>query len=164
MKTGEALREQAASRLKAHRKLLQQLSKMSSLDTDELFHTAHEQVFEETDCLQCANCCKTTSPLLLRQDIERLAAHLKMPVKKFFSDFVRTDEDNDWVFQSTPCPFLDTDNTCKVYAQRPKACREYPHTNRKKMQQILDLTLTNASICPAVLEILNRMEDGLLEG
>ncbi|MFN2424681.1 MAG: YkgJ family cysteine cluster protein, partial [Cryomorphaceae bacterium] len=40
----------------------------------------------------------------------------------------------------------------------PKACREYPHTDRRNMQEILDLTLKNAAVCPAVFEILERMK------
>ena len=161
MLTGDALKAMAQSRLKAHRKLMQQLKSLNTHDTDELFHTAHEDVFAETDCLKCANCCKTTSPLLLRQDIDRLASATKMPVKQFFQKYVRTDEDNDWVFNTAPCPFLGDDNYCNVYNDRPKACREYPHTNQRKMQQILPLTLTNASICPAVFEILERLEETL---
>jgi Fe-S-cluster containining protein len=36
-----------------------------------------------------------------------------------------------------------------IYEVRPKACREFPHTDRKKFQQISDLTLKNIPICPA---------------
>jgi uncharacterized protein len=60
--------------------------------------------------------------------------------------------------KSSPCPFLDSDNYCRIYDDRPKACREYPHTNRKKMIQILDLTYRNTLVCPAVLEMLNRLK------
>jgi Fe-S-cluster containining protein len=52
---------------------------------------------------------------------------------------------------------LNEDNTCAIYEVRPKACREYPHTNRKKIYQINSLTLKNAKICPAVYEFLEKM-------
>ncbi|WP_332911960.1 YkgJ family cysteine cluster protein [Algoriphagus boritolerans] len=52
-----------------------------------------------------------------------------------------------------PCPFLGADNKCLVYEDRPKACREYPHTNRKNMLGILDLSLKNTLVCPAVSKI-----------
>jgi len=52
---------------------------------------------------------------------------------------------------------LQEDNTCAVYDVRPRACKEYPHTNRKNIQQILPLTVRNAEVCPAVYEILERL-------
>jgi hypothetical protein len=45
------------------------------------------------------------------------------------------------------------DNYCMVYESRPKACREYPHTDRKKFAQLLSLTEKNLDTCPAVLDI-----------
>jgi len=72
--------------------------------------------------------------------------------------YLRTDSDNDFVLQSAPCPFLDDQNYCRVYEARPKACREYPHTNRKKMVQILDLTAKNTQVCPAVFEMVERLK------
>jgi len=41
---------------------------------------------------------------------------------------------------------------------RPKACREFPHTDRKKFQQISHLTLKNVAICPAAFNIVEEMK------
>ncbi len=41
-----------------------------------------------------------------------------------------------------------------IYDVRPKACREFPHTDRKKFHQIADLTLKNVAICPAAYNIV----------
>ncbi|MCD8261039.1 MAG: YkgJ family cysteine cluster protein [Bacteroides sp.] len=71
--------------------------------------------------------------------------------------YLRIDEDNDYVFKSMPCPFLGTDNYCCIYEDRPKACREYPHTDRKKFYQLYSLSIKNSTTCPAVLEILERL-------
>jgi Fe-S-cluster containining protein len=136
--------------------LVKRLKRKKPTDLDAVFHAAHDQAFAQMDCLQCANCCKTTSPLLLTKDIEQLAQHLRMKPGAFEERYVRVDEDGDKVFQSAPCPFLGADNHCSVYAARPKACREYPHTNRKKVHHILDLTLANALICPAVDSVLHQ--------
>ncbi len=38
-----------------------------------------------------------------------------------------------------------------------QACREYPHTNRKNMLGIFDLTLKNTLVCPAVLKIFSEI-------
>jgi Fe-S-cluster containining protein len=125
---------------------------------DDAFHGAHEAVFEHVDCLTCANCCKTTSPIFYERDIERLAKALHLKPSQFIGQYLRVDEDRDYVLKSAPCPFLAADNTCDVYHHRPTACREYPHTDRKRMHQILDLTLRNTSVCPAVFTIVERMK------
>lgn len=156
------LASNALKNKKAHQKLITELKKLKPFDVDELFHTQHEEVFAETDCLQCANCCKTTPPLLLNEDINRISKALNIPVKKMMEEYVVRDEDGDLVFNQTPCPFLGSDNHCSIYDVRPNACREYPHTNRKKMHQILDLTVANAAICPAVAKILDNIEATLL--
>ena len=77
---------------------------------------------------------------------------------KFEDEFLRTDEDGDFVLKSSPCYFLGKDNKCSIYDVRPLACREYPHTDRKNMFQILDLTAKNVEICPAVAKIVTEIE------
>lgn len=134
------------------------LKKAKPNTLDEHFHTLHEEVFEEINCLDCANCCKTTSPIFKTKDIERLAAHLRLKPIQFSDKYLRVDEDSDYVLKSSPCPFLGADNYCSVYDYRPEACREYPHTDRRKMHQVLDLAYKNTLICPAVQEIVERLK------
>lgn len=124
---------------------------------DDQFHDAHEKTFAGIDCLKCANCCKTTSPIFRDVDIQRIARKFKLTASDFEAQYLRMDEDGDWVLKSSPCTFLGADNKCFIYDVRPQACREYPHTDRKRMIQILDLTLKNAEICPAVSEIIGRV-------
>jgi uncharacterized protein len=141
-----------------NKRFLQRLKHKNPRKVDELFHEEHEQVFEEIDCLSCANCCKTTSPIFYSTDIERAAKALRIKPGDFMKKYLRIDEDQDYVLKSSPCPFLDGENYCSIYADRPKACREYPHTNRKKMVQIMDLTHKNTLVCPAVLEMVERLK------
>ncbi|MBX2898091.1 MAG: YkgJ family cysteine cluster protein [Cyclobacteriaceae bacterium] len=154
----ERFRERSKNKLAENKKFLQSLKKKDTRLVDDAFHAAHEEVFEEIDCLQCANCCKTTSPIFYQTDIERLAKSMRMRPGDFIETYLRVDEDNDYVLKSAPCPFLDSDNYCKVYDSRPKACREYPHTDRKKMVQITELTFKNTVVCPAVLEMVERLK------
>lgn len=118
----------------------------------------HEETFEKIDCLKCANCCKTTSPIFYQKDIERAASALKISAKKFIEKYLHIDEDKDYVLNTSPCVFLDSENYCTIYTSRPNACREYPHTNRKRFFQLLDLTLRNTFICPAVYQIVERLK------
>ncbi len=142
----------------AFKPLFQKLAKTDSRKLDDALHQAHESVFAKTDCLSCGNCCRTTGPLLIDKDVERLARHFKLKPAEFESRYLRTDEDGDLVFKAMPCPFLGEDNFCSVYENRPKACREYPHTDRRKQHQILKLTEENAHICPAVYDILLKID------
>lgn len=145
-------------RLAENREVIRKLKRKKPKNLDQTFHELHDKAFQKVDCLQCANCCKTTSPLFSEADIDRLAKSLKMKRQQFIRQYLRVDEDGDHVFQSAPCPFLLSDNKCLVYHDRPKACREYPHTNRKRMHQILDLTLKNSLICPAVAQIFDQLD------
>lgn len=137
----------------ANRKLKEKLKKTKPKDLDARFHRLHEQVFAEIDCLNCANCCKTTSPIFLQTDIDRLAKTFRMKSSEFVDEYLFRDSEGDYVLHSSPCPFLGRDNKCLVYEDRPKACREYPHTDRKNMLGILELSLKNTLVCPAVLKI-----------
>lgn len=130
----------------------------SPKNLDELFHDAHDEAFESIDCLNCANCCKTTSPIFYQRDIERAAKACRLKPGEFIDKYLKIDEDKDYVLKQSPCAFLDAENYCAIYEDRPNACREYPHTNRKKMQQILDLTYKNTLVCPAVLEITEKIK------
>ena len=141
----------------ANEKLFAKLKRVKPKDLDDKTHAFHEEAFEHIDCLQCANCCKTTSPIFYEKDIDRIAQRLRMRPGAFIEKYLHIDEDGDYVLNSAPCPFLDGENYCIVYEDRPTACREYPHTNRKRMHQILDLTMKNTMVCPAVLEIAEKL-------
>jgi Fe-S-cluster containining protein len=154
--------ETAQQRSKNNKEYLKKLKKVNARKVDDTFHQMHEEVFEEIDCLECANCCKTTSPIFYQTDIERAARALRTKPGDFVEKYLTIDEDNDYVLKSAPCPFLGVDNYCSIYDSRPKACREYPHTNRKKMVQIIDLTYKNTQVCPAVLEIVERMKSKIV--
>ncbi|ATA91108.1 zinc/iron-chelating domain-containing protein [Capnocytophaga canimorsus] len=141
-----------------NKKFFARLKKKPPKDLDYQVQQIHDEVFENTDCLQCANCCKTTGPLFTNTDIERIAKHLRLKPQDFVSRYLYIDEDKDYVFQTLPCPFLDAENYCLIYEVRPKACREYPHTDRKKIYQISALTMKNTEICPAAFQVVERMK------
>ncbi len=149
--------QKAKQRQTEHKKFLTQIKNKPPKDFDRKMGEIHDEVFEKIDCLSCANCCRTTGPLFTHKDIERLSSLFRMKPSQFIDQYLRIDEDNDYVLQSVPCPFLGADNYCSVYEHRPKACREYPHTDRKKFYQINHLTLKNTMICPAAYEVVEEM-------
>ena len=129
--------------------------KLEKMDVE--IHHLHDEISAKTDCLTCANCCRTLGPRIEQKDIERMAKALRIKGQEVVERYLRVDEDGDWVFQSMPCPFLGADNYCAIYDSRPKACREYPHTDRKRFYQIYHLSMKNAHTCPIVFEVLERL-------
>ncbi|MGC6430084.1 MAG: YkgJ family cysteine cluster protein [Jejuia sp.] len=142
-----------------NKKFFQKLKRKAPKDLDYVMQDLHDEEFERTDCLECANCCKTTGPLFTDKDIERISKFFKLRPQQFITQYLRIDEDNDYVLQTVPCTFLGADNYCSIYDVRPKACREFPHTDRKKFQQISNLTLKNVAICPAAFNIVEAMKE-----
>ncbi len=157
----ESYRKQALNKQKEHSKFLGQIKKRPPKNLDYLVQQTHDEVFSQIDCLQCANCCKTTGPLFTEKDIERIAHHLKMKAADFEQKYLKIDEDADKVLQNLPCHFLLSDNTCSIYDLRPKACREFPHTDRKKIWQINHLTIKNTVVCPAAFEFVEKLQQNI---
>lgn len=157
----EAFRQRALGKKDQFKQTLKRLRKLKDNQVDKLFHEAHDNAFQDIDCLDCAACCTYVGPRWTSQDIKRVSKSLKMKEAVFEAKYLKIDEDSDHVFQSMPCPFLQKDNYCMIYEVRPKACREYPHTDRKKMKQLFKLTLTNSSCCPAVERILDELDENL---
>lgn len=148
----------AKDRHNENKKFFAKLKKKPPKELDYVMQELHENEFKRTDCLECANCCKTTGPLFTTRDIERISKHFRQKSQQFIDTYLRIDEDNDYVLQSVPCVFLGADNYCSIYDVRPKACSEFPHTDRKKFQQISNLTLKNVAICPAAYNIVEEMK------
>lgn len=138
--------------LEYYKKNKKRLAKM-----DSVVHELHDEFFSKIDCLACANCCRSLGPAIYDKDIERMAKALKMKPSDVVANYLKVDEDGDYVFCSMPCPFLMNDNYCSIYEYRPKACREYPHTDRKKFEQIYKLTVKNTATCPIAYEVMCKL-------
>ena len=152
------IRTEGDQRKLANQKLVRTLKSRKPKTLDLEVQKAHEEVFENTDCLSCGNCCRTTSPVFTEHDIERISKRLRMRTSQFVSTYLHRDSDDDMVLNQSPCAFLQDDNACMIYEDRPLACRTYPHTDRKRFYQVLDLSYENSFICPAVQKIMEVLE------
>lgn len=153
--------QEAKDRRKEVKKMMSRIKQAKPSEVNALAAELHDEVFDEIDCLKCGNCCRTTGPLFTQKDIERLAKRFRIRPGEFIEQYLRLDEEGDYVLQSVPCPFLGEDNYCSVYEDRPKACRTYPHTDHKTFHKITDLTAKNTRICPAAYLVVQRMRDRL---
>jgi len=153
-----SLRDKARKAERETQQFFKSIKKNRLRALDDVIHGLHEEVLDETDCLSCANCCRSLGPRITDRDIERMGQALRLKPHEVVDKYLRIDEDADYIFKEMPCPFLCSDNYCSIYESRPKACREYPHTDRKKFYQIYPLTIRNAETCPAVYAILERLK------
>jgi Fe-S-cluster containining protein len=117
----------------------------------------HEQAFEKVDCLQCAACCKNYSPRFKTPDVKRIAKHLRLRESELIEKYLRVDEDGDFVVKSSPCPFLGSDNYCSIYEVRPSDCARFPYTDEDVLIKRQQLTLKNATFCPATFYVLDQL-------
>ncbi len=153
----EELKHMTDNRKQEFSALFQKLKKKKPKNLDSIVHALHQEAFDQFDCLDCANCCSGISPIVKDKDVERLAKSQRMKATDFISQYLYMDDEDDYVFQETPCPFLLADNYCCVYENRPRACREYPHTDRKRFYQILKLSHKNCEVCPIVFAITDEL-------
>ena len=117
----------------------------------------HAEAFEKIDCLSCGNCCKNHSPRFKTTDIKRISKHLRMREGVFIETYLNLDNEGDYVVKSSPCPFLGSDNYCSIYEHRPGDCARYPYTNEDVLIRRQNLTLKNATVCPAVFFVLEKL-------
>ncbi len=153
----KSLSKKVQENKRAHRNFFIKRRKKTPKNLDAIMEKLHDDEFKKADCLQCANCCKTTSPIFTNKDIARISKAFRIKTRQFIDTYLTVDADQDYVLKSSPCTFLADDNTCNIYDIRPKACREYPHTNRKSFEKISDLTIQNLSICPATFNIVEAL-------
>lgn len=117
------------------------------------------KVFDKVDCLQCANCCKSTPAIVTRPDAKRIAKHLGIPPKTFIKKYLLEDYDGSLMINGVPCTFLNEDNSCQIYEVRPTACREYPHTAQFGFHRRPRMNAQNTLVCPATYEIVKRLKE-----
>lgn len=93
----ENSRRESKSDFAANQKLKSMLkkNKLKELDEkfEEKFEEYHNEIFQKLDCLVCANCCKTTSPIFLQTDIDRLAKVFKMKSSGFIDSYLHRDKE-----------------------------------------------------------------------
>jgi hypothetical protein len=140
------------------RLFLTRLEKNASRGLQRAAGEADKAAWQRTDCLDCANCCKTMSPTYTRKDIQRISAHLGMTEKAFREKWLYKDKTGDWMNVKQPCQFLDPGtNLCKVYAVRPSDCAGFPHHNKKLGPDYMHVFKQNVGYCPATYRMVEEL-------
>jgi len=145
---------------RAFKRFLTKIEKAPPRGLDSAVAKLEPAVWAETDCLTCANCCKTMTPTYTKQDIKRIAAHFKQTPEEFKQQWLKYDKkDDDWQNKTEPCQFLNLkDNKCSIYAIRPLDCSGFPHLPKKKMVEYMHVHKQNIEYCPATYKLVEKMK------
>lgn len=144
---------------KFFRRYLSKVEKLKPQGLDKLAEKLNAEVWQEIDCITCANCCKTMTPTFTIKDIRRIARHLNMRPKDFKEKWLQYDKkDKDWTNKKQPCQFLNlSTNMCSIYEVRPADCAGFPHLTKKKMVDYMHIHQQNISYCPATFKMVEKM-------
>jgi len=141
------------------RRYLTKLEKEPPRHLDAKIAVMEKEVWAETDCLSCANCCKTMTPTYNKNDLKRISAHFNMTVDEFKKKWLKQERagDRDWMNKHTPCQFLNLDdNMCSIYEIRPDDCAGFPHLS-KKFKDYVHIHKQNVEYCPATFKLVEKM-------
>jgi len=91
-----------------YRYFLTRLETVKPRGLDKIALEADKEVWQETDCLACANCCKTMTPTFTKADIKRISAHFNQTPQEFTDKWLYKQRGTgDMMNKKQPCQFLD---------------------------------------------------------
>ena len=141
------------------KRFLTKIEKHPPRGLDKIVEEMDLATWKETDCLSCANCCKTMSPTYTKSDLTRISTHVGMTTDEFKKKWLRKDRNGDWINKTQPCQFLNLDdNKCSIYEVRPKDCAGFPHHTKKRMIDYMHVFKQNIEYCPATYKMVEKMQ------
>jgi len=154
-----SFRQKARHNKRRMRRYLTKLENNKTRGLNKKIEVLEKEVWKETDCLTCANCCRTMTPTYTPRDLKRISKHFGMTVDAFKKKWLRRDRgaDRDWMNKTEPCQFLDLKtNMCSIYAIRPADCAGFPHMS-KKFADFAHVHKQNVEWCPATYRLVDKM-------
>lgn len=161
----ELLLEKSRERNTLIKRQMKYLGQFHIKNFDHVVADFSEEVFSEIDCLKCGNCCRTIGPKMNEPEIKRACKAYGFELKSFVATKLVRHEELGWMCSSMPCPFLEEDNACGIYAERPKDCDDFPYMTQRSIQRDLGRLAFNTEFCPAAYliaeKIIERYAPGL---
>jgi Fe-S-cluster containining protein len=123
-------------------------------------------------CADCSlpGCCYFEIIRLTSDDVKRLRVHLELSLDEFvLQHCVSYVDDRDLRYtyalkKAQPCAFLGEDGRCRVYADRPAVCAEFPFVVDRKTRDITEIRLfpfCNVPFNVLRLEVRRRALEGI---
>ena len=155
-----AFRKKAKANQTKFKRFLGRLERRPPRGLDSIAALTDLEMWRETDCLSCANCCKTMSPTYTPADLKRISNHFGITVNEFREKWLYKDDNNDWINKTQPCQFLNLeDNKCSIYPIRPKDCAGFPHHTKRRMIDYMHVFKQNIEFCPATYRLVELMKE-----
>lgn len=124
------------------------------------FKAIAQQIEEEIDCTQCANCCRVATTQVNDRDVDRLARHLGMKLSMFLTVYTEQSVEGRILKRNQDgCIFLQN-NLCSVYEARPQTCQLFPHLvkgNGSLLSRMWHMP-DRAVYCPIVYNTLEQFK------
>lgn len=153
-----SFRQKVRYHKKGLKSFLSKLLREQPRGLDKLAAVTEIEVWNEIDCLSCANCCKTMSPTFTKADIKRISKHFMQTPEAFTTQYLRKDKTGDMMNKVEPCQFLNlNDNKCSIYEIRPLDCAGFPHLSKKRMIDYVHVHKQNIEYCPATYKLVEKM-------
>jgi Fe-S-cluster containining protein len=120
-----------------------------------------QQMEEQIDCTQCANCCRLATTQVQDRDIERLARYLGLTPKECKQRYTVESAEEGRILRRTEsgCIFLEG-NLCSIYEARPRTCQLFPHLvkgNGSLLSRMWHMP-DRAVYCPIVFNTLEQFK------
>ncbi len=117
-----------------------------------------KQLLEKFECQKSGNCCRREGMVYVTiPDMQKMATFLGLQLNAFIQQFCK--RENGWYVVASPTHrpncFLKDDNTCSVYALRPKSCKDYP--NWPELWENRESILAELSMCPGLKKAFDRI-------
>ena len=117
------------------------------------------QTLKDTSpCEMCGKCCHQPFITVRDEEVESVAQVAGTDAVSFmFQYLTRDNEEGKWLFRHTnPCAFLDDDNRCRIWKDRPEICNEFPYMVSMFMSRVY-LSIVNEG--HDILPDLEYMDD-----
>ncbi|MDR0508843.1 MAG: YkgJ family cysteine cluster protein [Candidatus Methanoplasma sp.] len=108
-------------------------------------------------CEMCGRCCHQPNIVVRPDEVDRIAYAAGIPLHDFITKHIVRTSDGRLLFSKTdPCAFLNEDNRCRIWKDRPEICRDFPYAVSMFMSRVyIALTDENADI----IELIGYMDE-----
>ncbi|MCL2296563.1 MAG: YkgJ family cysteine cluster protein [Methanomassiliicoccaceae archaeon] len=108
-------------------------------------------------CEMCGRCCYQSNIAVRPEEVDRIAHSAGIPLHDFITKYIVRTSDGRMLFRRTyPCAFLDKENRCRIWKDRPEVCRDFPYAVSMFMSRVY-IALTNESA--DIMELIDYMDD-----
>lgn len=139
--------------------VLQGLKEISS-EMEKDLDIAYEICMEykkDFPCEMCGRCCHQPNIIVLPEEVDRIANAAKIPLFDFVCNYLEKTSDGRMLFKKTgPCAFLEKDNRCRIWKDRPEICNEFPYEVSMFMSRVY-LAITNDDA--DIIDLISYMDE-----